>query len=217
MVSAPARSPMTASTTVISMRVMPCADRRRTSGLRLGVPAVDVVVGPFLLVGTERDHAEVGLRGHALAALHDERRAPRVLQVLLVRVLEQVLELVRALALVVRDPAGIGALVLLEHEERGLDPRLAERAHDLRADEHAHDEPDDREHDHDLDEGHAALNAPRESSVAFLHIRHPYIVGFMSMIGPRIEKTMNATVPPMNTIMSGSSSAVSRLSLVSVS
>src|SRR5437762_3472929 len=96
--------PMIARTIMISRSVMPLsAARRMGSRLRLGVPAVDVVGRPVLLVGARRDHAELLALGRALVgpALHDIDVAPGVLQVLLVRVLEQVLELVGALGFVV--------------------------------------------------------------------------------------------------------------------
>src|SRR5690606_35135006 len=100
-----------------------------------------------------------------------------------------------------------------------------EELHHLRADEETHDERQDREDDHDLEEGHAGLVEAATTTTTTVggggaehgfdlldHLNWP-----IAMMGWRMENTMNATVPPMPTSMSGSSIAVTRPSRMSTS
>src|SRR5262249_30158665 len=105
---------------------------------------------------------------------------------------------------------------LVRGDARGLDLALAVVVERADADA-AHDEADDREHDHDLDEGHTrvahALPFSLHSCLSFCHCTNCP----MSMIGPMIENTMKPTPTAIMTIISGASSDVRRPTSTSTS
>ena len=97
------------------------------------------------------------------AAQHLVRVAPRVLGVLAVHVLVEVLELVGAALVGVRlRPLGNASYAYFFTVSCAMSsfdsPNML---HDARTDDEAHDEREDREHDHDLEQGHAALGSAR--------------------------------------------------------
>ena len=47
---------------------------------------------------------------------------------------------------------------------------LPNMLHDARADDEAHDEREDREHDHDLEQGHAALGTRRATGATVARV-----------------------------------------------
>src|SRR5438876_6637344 len=147
----------TARATLISTSVMPrsgCAripmllPRRGGPG---GVAAVhgDVVPAPLRLVGTERIDV-VALAGAEVGVV----LAPGVLAELAHVLGEQLLERVRPLPGI--DVVEIDAVrQRLQIELRGLHLRVFERLEHVVADR-AGDQPEDDQHDHDLDQRHAA-------------------------------------------------------------
>src|SRR5713101_4146724 len=97
----------------------------------------------------------------------------------------------------------------LEIEPRGLDLRLLEVLEDVEPDR-AGDEAQDHQDHHDLDQRHAAAAAESPLSLVLLLHGCPHFGTKLvsCMMGMRMEKTMNATPPPMTTIMIGSSRLV---------
>src|SRR5688572_14613278 len=158
----PAIRPRMASTTRISIRVMP--DRRRM----LLVPALDVVLGAFLLVLTGRGDAELDALGRLVAALHRPLGAPGILVPLLVAVVLQVLEARWAHVGRLERPDLVRLLVVLGLELRHVDLGLLEHVPDLRPDEEAHHQGEDRQDDHDLEQRHAELVSPGRPSLTRL-------------------------------------------------
>src|SRR5690606_13495855 len=121
---------------------------------------------------------------------------------------------------------------LLDHRLGGVFLGLAEGLEDAGSDQEAHDQRDDGQDDHDLEQGHTALAArgrashpariQTEMTNEKLHDTSPFGDHWlrnwpMSMMGMRIENTTKATAPPISTSMSGSSMVVSRPSFMSTS
>src|SRR5581483_1429148 len=95
------------------------------------------------------------------------------------------------------DHLGVGDLRLLQTPE-GVDA------------DGAHQHADDGHHHHDLDQRHTARRQPTNLPPRLpLHDRPPQLTNsFISMIGDQIEKTTNATEPPIKRIITGSSNVV---------
>src|SRR5712671_5098488 len=101
----------------------------------------------------------------------------------------------------------------LEIEPRGLDLRVLQVLEDVKPDR-AGDEAQDHQDHHDLDQRHAAAAAEPSESFDLLLLHGVPLFHFGTklvscMMGMRMEKTMNATPPPITTIMIGSSRLVS--------
>src|SRR5512143_775409 len=200
---AAASTAITATTMTSSMSVYPLAPglRRRMVSLvdDVGVLGVSarLAVAPVALdvegVGVELPGIEV-----------DVLVAPGILHVLALAGLDQL-----------REPllgGGVAPLLQLVEVEAVLDGvqvglgllhlGVGESAHHVHGDRGG-DQAEDHHHHHDLDERHAAFRSAAPGVAA--HVQPPARVLIWRM-GMRMEKTTKATIAPMKTIITGSSS-----------
>src|SRR5262249_36609527 len=141
----------------------------------------------------------------------------------------QLVEAARAAVVVVEHELGGGVGDLRHPGLRRLDLRLLETVEDHHA-HRPHDEPDDGEHDHDLEQREAQvlaitartrpshIHSSHNQSLLFFLLAEVHETKFcMSRMGCRMENTMNTTARAMVTMMAGDSIVVSRCTLPSTS
>src|SRR6267143_6298631 len=203
-------SPATmASAMPISSNVIPRARTPLLASLRGGRGALaavdgDVVASALRLVGAVGVHV-VAVAGPQVLVID----APRVLAYFLEELRRQRTEVVRPVPGL--DVVAVDAVRdALQVEPRRLDLRVLEGREDVVAN-HSGDHAEDHQHHHDLDQRHSAAAAESsERLVLLLHGCPHFGTKVVScMMGMRMEKTMNATPPPITTIMIGSRRLVS--------